>query len=409
MKIVWVCNLEIPLISEIRKADVLPVGGWLEYTLKQLLDGGNELLVFYHYSKKTVGENNNLKYRGFTKMSSSLEDDLLEFAPDVVHIWGTEFKHSLDFIQLCERNDYLDKTIVSIQGLVSVIGKYHYYAELPANVIYGFSLKDFLTFRNVFCWKKRFISNGIYEKKCIGITKNVIGRTNWDKICVSYINESVNYYKCNETLRESFYNKRWDVNKCKRHSVFFSQAHYPLKGFHMALEGFRILKKKYNDLKVFVVGADIFDMPFYKITCYQKYLRKLIKRYDLNDNIEFCGQLSEERMLARYLSCNVFVSSSSVENSSNSIGEAMLVGCPIIASYVGGVRSLLDEGDGYIYPFDEPYILAKYIEDIFESDELANKFSNNSYNHAIRTHNPKQNYKDLISIYNRLGRTIEIE
>ena len=109
-------------------------------------------------------------------------------------------------------------------------------------------------------------------------------------------------------------------------------------------------------------------------------------------------------MKNRYLKCNVFISSSSIENSSNSIGEAMLIGCPIVASYVGGIRNLLNDEDGYIYPFDEPYMLAQYIDNIFSSDNLAIKFSNNSRKHAQITHDPEKNYYRLFEIYNQISK-----
>lgn len=130
----------------------------------------------------------------------------------------------------------------------------------------------------------------------------------------------------------------------------------------------------------------------------------LIIKYDLKKNIIFCGQLSAQEMKKRYLKCNVFISSSSIENSSNSIGEAMLVGCPIVASYVGGIRNLLNDEDGYIYPFDEPYMLAQYIDNIFSSDNLAIKFSNNSRKHAQITHDPEKNYYRLFEIYNQISK-----
>ena len=65
------------------------------------------------------------------------------------------------------------------------------------------------------------------------------------------------------------------------------------------------------------------------------------------------------------------VSASSIENSSNSVHEAVLVGCPVVASYVGGTDSFLSVGkNGYLYQHDAEYMLAYYIQKIFAQREF---------------------------------------
>ncbi len=403
MKIVWICNVELPVVSELRNVKVNPIGGWLDEVSRKILENGHELLILYRSSVETSGTNNNLKYMGFIN-AAYVEKALISFLPDIVHIWGTEYIHSLQITKICQKHNLINRTVISIQGLVFIYGKYHFYANLPLKIIYGFSLRDLLRLDNVYYERKQFLKRGEYEKECISNITNVIGRTVWDKTCVKQINNNINYFNCNETLRKTFYQEQWDIKHCDKYTIFFSQCHYPIKGFHMALEAFRILKKKYSNIKIFTVGVDIFSIPFYKRTYYQKYLMNLIIKYDLKKNIIFCGQLSAQEMKKRYLKCNVFISSSSIENSSNSIGEAMLVGCPIVASYVGGIRNLLNDEDGYIYPFDEPYMLAQYIDNIFSSDNLAIKFSNNSRKHAQITHDPEKNYYRLFEIYNQISK-----
>ena len=311
MKIVWICNMELPVVSELRNVKVNPVGGWLDEVSRKILENGHELLILYRSSFETSGTNNNLKYMGFINVSY-VEKALISFLPDIVHIWGTEYIHSLQITKICQKHNLINRTVVSIQGLVFIYGKYHFYANLPLKIIYGFSMRDMLRLDNVYYGRKQFLKRGEYEKECINNITNVIGRTVWDRACVKQINSNVNYFNCNETLRKTFYQEQWDIKHCDKHTIFFSQCHYPIKGFHMALEAFRILKKKYSDIKVFTVGVDIFSIPFYKRTYYQKYLIDLIIKYDLKKNIIFCGQLSAQEMKNRYLKCNVFISSCSI-------------------------------------------------------------------------------------------------
>ena len=109
-------------------------------------------------------------------------------------------------------------------------------------------------------------------------------------------------------------------------------------------------------------------------------------------------------MKERMLKSNVFVSPSSIENSPNSVGEAMILGVPCISSDVGGVKNMLKHGEeGLVYPFHDPYVLAHYIDEIFSSQSFAEKLSYNAKQHAETTHSQKINLKSLIDIYNQIS------
>ena len=60
-----------------------------------------------------------------------------------------------------------------------------------------------------------------------------------------------------------------------------------------------------------------------------------------------------------------------------------------MSSDVGGIRSnwnneLIHNENGYVYPADAPYMLAYYIMNLFNNDELAQKFSHNARPKAIK-------------------------
>ena len=55
-------------------------------------------------------------------------------------------------------------------------------------------------------------------------------------------------------------------------------------------------------------------------------------------------------------SSNVFVSASAIENLFNFVGEAMLLGCPVVSFCVGGVPDMLAHGlEGFLIRLD-PYV-----------------------------------------------------
>lgn len=235
-------------------------------------------------------------------------------------------------------------TVISIQGLVSIYEK-HIYANLPFNTIYGFTLRNLLRRDSVYLHKKTFELRGENEVEPLENTNHIIGRTTWDKACSNQINPKANYHFCNETLREEFYKHQWSINDCEKHSIFLSQGQYPIKGLHYMLEAMPIILKKFPGAKVYISGKDITKSDCIKdkllLTYYGKYIRKMISSLGLEEKVVFTGPLDEQKMCQRYLKSNVFVCPSSIENSPNSLGEAMVLGVPCVASDVSGVSECL--------------------------------------------------------------------
>ena len=109
-------------------------------------------------------------------------------------------------------------------------------------------------------------------------------------------------------------------------------------------------------------------------------------------------------MKKAYLHSNVFVLPSTIENSPNSLGEAMLLGVPCVAADVGGVTSMMDhKEEGYVYQSTAAYMLAHYICGVFDMEERAESVGLAARGHARKTHDPQQNLQDLLAIYQILA------
>lgn len=99
-----------------------------------------------------------------------------------------------------------------------------------------------------------------------------------------------------------------------------------------------------------------------------------------------------------------FLSASVLENSPNSVGEAMLLGVPVVSSNAGGVSSLLEgEKEGLLYPSEDENALAEQIMRIFSDEQLADRLSRAEKERAGRTHDAAANYKRLLEIYNEIN------
>jgi glycosyltransferase involved in cell wall biosynthesis len=419
LKILWLVNIILPPIAQNLSISFSNSGGWLTGLSNDLLKCENiELAVCFPMSneiKLIKGKVDNLIYYGFPQKAISninydittekyLKEIISDFKPDIVHIFGTEFSHSLAMTKAFNNPE---KTIINIQGLVSICSK-HYYANLPNNVVDRFTFRDFIKQDNIAQQAKKFYKKGKYEIEAIKNANHIVGRTDWDRACTMQINPNAKYHFCNETLRDEFYKHTWDINECGKYSIFISQGNYPIKGLHFILEALPEIIKRFPKTHLYVAGGNIIKndtlMDKVKLSSYGKYILELIKKYKLSDFITFTGSLNEQQMCERFLKSNVFVSASSIENSPNSVGEAMILGVPTISSDVGGVKNMLYHNvDGFLYQHDAPYMLAYYVCKIFESDELANLLSENAIKHARMTHNRQNNLENMLRIYEEVA------
>ena len=415
MNILWLTNIALPEASLLMNEKPTPFGGWFVSGSKILAEQ-NDIKLSIAFPKKElskvgVWQGEKIYYYAFppisekdirsNKKNTYLHEILGTIKPDIVHIFGTEYANTLSMVNACQKKNI--NTIISIQGLVSICAR-HYMACLPANVQNRFTIRDFIKQDNLKQQQSKFIKRGAFEIEAIKKVHHIIGRTDWDKACTQQINPNIEYHFCNETLRDEFYKHQWDLNACERHSIFVSQGTYPIKGLHFILEAMPQIIKRFPDTYLYVAGGDITKRETLKdklkLSSYGKYVLTLIKQYRLEKYIKFTGSLNEKQMCERYLKSHAFVSASSIENSPNSVGEAMILGVPVVTSNVGGVKNLLThEEEGFLYQFDAPYMLTYYVCKIFENDELALKLSKKASIRASKTHNKIKNINRILEIY----------
>lgn len=410
MRLAWVCNKAPLPVSRAAGIDGGVFGGWLDSTASSILGmDGTELLVLFPGGEEVSGHAGALSFCSFPAdvQPSWFADRLEAFKPDVVHVWGTEAPHSLKVLEAACKLGIDASTVVSIQGLVSIYGRYHYAEGVPEPVMRHPSFGDFIRRTSLEKARLAFIRHGEAERECLRLAKHVIGRTEWDKACAYQVNPNVKYHHCNESLRDEFYAGDWKLDTVERHSLFASQCSYPVKGFHYALQALSMLKADYPDVVLYTTGETVFRDSLKRNlgrNSYQLYVARLIDELGLRDNVKFLGPLDASAMRDRYLRTHVFVSPSTIENSPNSVGEAMLLGCPVVSSNVGGVSDLLDHGkEGFLYQSSAPYMLAWYVKRLFDDDSLAMEFSHASRKRSSKTHDRDANLSTLLRIYESIS------
>lgn len=418
MRILWITN--IPVLLEYKIG--ITRGGWLQGALQGLLKEKDMQIAIAYPEGRPVQEE--ILYFTFPQVKKydisytevAISEIINNYNPDIIHIWGTEYPHALAAVNAAEKAAKLEKVIISIQGLVSEYAKV-YYAGVPMRYRFGLSLKELYKRQSLQQGKWDFKKRGRMEMQALQRAHNIIGRTEWDQACTQQISPNRKYHFCNEILRQPFYEKpKWNIKEIEQHSIFISQADYPIKGLHQLFKAAYILRDKYADLKIYVAGPDKFCKkttrggwygklpPSMRRDSYENYLYKLAKKYRLLDRIIFEGELDAYEMRARYLKSHVFVNPSIIENSPNSVSEAKILGVPCICSYVGGVPDKIEEGKtGFLYPWDKPIVLAYYIQYIFENDAEVIKLSKEAIKSEEKICNREINTKRLKEIYEMIG------
>lgn len=415
MKILWITNILFPEAEYLLRKDgeLKASGGWMLGAANALLKCHDVKLfvasVSRNVSKLTRLEGEKITYYVLPLGKGNLKINMEyitnwqvvenEVKPDVVHIHGTEYSHGHAYMKACGSKN----VVISIQGLTSAYYYYYYYGMTIQDIYSCLTIRDLIK-GTILNGQKSFKKRGEIEKEMISMCKHIIGRTSWDRARIWAINPDSKYYFCNETLRIEFYEgSQWDYSQCKKHSIFLSQAGYPIKGLHQVLKAMPLILRHYPDTIIRVAGHDItqkkgsiFDKL--KLTGYGLYIKRLINKYGLQEKVIFTGNLNAAEMKREYLSSNVFICPSTIENSPNSLGEAQILGVPCIASYVGGVPDMMKENEDNLYRFEEVEMLAEKVCNLFANGN--NQIS--MINEAQNRHHPEINCKQLYGIYQEI-------
>lgn len=418
MKILWITNIVFPEAEQLLtgSGDLKASGGWMLGAADALLEKSNDISLMVAAVSQKVKDLTKLQGERITyyllpygKGNQKRNPDYepywrivkQEVQPDVVHIHGTEYSHGLAYVDACGA----DNVVVSIQGMTSAY-YYYYYGLTKWQILRNVTLRDLLK-GTIIKGQKDFKKRSEYEIELLKKVHHIIGRTSWDRAHTWAINPKAEYHYCGEILRNEFYDgSLWNYGECEKHTIFSSQAGYPIKGLHQLLRAMPLILRQYPDAKIRVAGGNILahgsTKELIRYSGYGRIISSLIKRFHLEGKVEFTGNLNAEEMKHEYLRCNVFVCPSTIENSPNSLGEAQILGVPVVASYVGGIPDMMKGDEENLYRFEEVEMLAYKICQIFKNErinaEKAKEMAEKRHNHICNTETLKSIYTSMINI-----------
>lgn len=416
MKILWFTNTPCSAVGVLNLG--INTGGWLISLEKELkkIDSIDLNICFYYNKKTTSFEHNGthfypifrkkrrfkvLKFwdRLFVNQRCNDEREVKElFAiisdiqPEIIHIHGTEDNFGL----IQGKVDI--PTVVSIQGILNPYYEKNY-SGIPEQVTKRYeSVLNKLFLRSTNSQYKIFQQKSERELEIFKHTKFILGRTDWDRRITNLLVPQSSYYISNEILRSSFYQYIWDKTKFSDSIQIVTIIKDSLyKGFETIVDAV-VLLQQHSDLKFNwnVIGL--------KSTSNTVKIVKKWKNVDYSKlNISFHSSLAEQQVIDLLLASDIYCQVSHIENSPNSLAEAMILGMPIIATFAGGTSSMLENNkEGILVQEGEAYSIAGSILELSKNFTMANQYGKCAKERALHTHNGKNIAKRLIDTYSEV-------
>lgn len=318
-------------------------------------------------------------------------DLINKIKPEIIHIHGTENP----FGCIMDQTDI--PVVVSIQGNITIcLHKYCSGIEREYLKLKNTNMHDIKTLILPHSFKKsrnNFIKMQRREEKNLKHCRYVIGRTDWDRRISRTLAPERHYFHNDEILRDNFYHAEWSPRDRKKIILHTTNGNTFYKGFETICLTLHELNKLGIDCEWRVVGINYNDLIV-------KVVKKKTKNKFPQKNLKLLGRLTENELIEKLLEADIYVMPSHIENSPNTLCEAMILGMPCIATFAGGTGSLLKDGhEGILIQDGDPWAMAGAVLELKEDCDRAVLLGKNARKKALQRHNKNRIVSELLDIY----------
>lgn len=422
MRILWFANTPCGALPRLTGKPVTG-GGWLNALSEELgrCEGVELHIAFYWGKPLSPFEEGGITYHPVLRSGSSSKlgrylhrvraqfssasDDaevsrcvevVQQVKPDLIHIHGSEENFGLIAEQVKDI-----PIVLSIQGLLNPI-RLKAFAGFPLHdCIVHESLLQRLMMEGAAAGARRSRLSAKREQRIFRAVRHVIGRTEWDRRCSLALAPGRHYYKVDELLRGAFSVHEWHSRQAEdsvyRLVTTISNGLY--KGVESLLRVATVLQQAGFTFEWHIIGLKTQDAN----------VRRTKQIYGIDAEklpIVFHGRCSAEQMVEIMLKADTYVQVSHIDNSPNSLCEAMLLGMPCIATFAGGTSDMLkDREEGTLVQDGEPYVMAGAIMEYAADPQKAQRLGAAARARALHRHNPERVLGELMAVYKLLTET----
>ena len=165
-------------------------------------------------------------------------------------------------------------------------------------------------------------------------------------------------------------------------------------------KGVDVILKTANILKNFLrLDFDWLVYGVYSSAAAEK--REKVKGSDVN--VIFSGVATPEKLVESLINCTVYVHPSYIDNSPNSLCEAQMLGCACVATNVGGVPSLIENGkNGFLVPSNDPYQMAFLLNWLSKNTSENAKMGRAAKETALYRHSKERIVEQLVNTFKEI-------
>ena len=318
-----------------------------------------------------------------------------DFNPDLIHIYGSEksFGRIIPHIET--------PVVIWLQGILNTIIK-KWYAGLTREEINKYT--PFLqrikasSFNNEYRITQK---DAVREAEILATAQYLIGRTNWDRRTSSMLAPNARYYVVNDLLRSDFYTMEWEAHRNRKQHILLTTLRDNIyKGFEDIVAIMQWLKPIYGDRLVWKIAGLGGDEEIVQL------VRKKYKVDYSSIGIHLLGSLSADQITKELMGADIFVHPSHVDNCPNSVCEAMMIGLPIISTYVGGIPDIISNGEeGILIDDGDVTAMAAAIRELLSDKDKSEKIGKAARLKALERHDQPNILSDLLFAYKDILRS----
>jgi len=406
LRILWFANT--PGLSQHYFNSKSTAGGWLSSLQAEIEKSGRCKLGYVFYSDKKIEpfEFNGTSYfpvqrkayhkgkRLLYRLAGKTEYDenvgnflniIKIFKPDIINVHGTENSFGLIVNHIADI-----PVVTTIQGNLTVYAK-KYFSGIKLPGIFSQLMAGSPFFNLDF---NQFVKRSKTEREILKKSKYIFGRTDWDRRICRVLAPDASYFHIEEIMRPKFYEVKWQPLNNPSPVFFTTSSNSFYKGFETLIDSASLLTKNNFPFTWMVAGLNENDALVQLI----KKTRRINKLEDIH--VKLLGELAEEELTDKMIGADIYVQVSHIENSPNSICEAMLLGMPIIASFAGGTSSLLkDKETGVLVQDGDPFVLAGGLIEMAKPSSTIHDIANQAHCVAHKRHNKENIVSHLLATY----------
>jgi glycosyltransferase involved in cell wall biosynthesis len=296
----------------------------------------------------------------YAALRKSIADLLRTFQPDIIHVHGTEYGYGLAAL------DANVPTVVSLQGIISLI------KQVEDNTFYRLQAP--------------------IERDVISRAKYFGSRTEWASEFIRELNPSATIYRMDEAVSPVFFENRARTNS---NNILFVGSLMRRKGIEDAIEAMASVTRAVPTATLSVVGSGK--------ESYLRLLQQKAEREGVGRNIQWLGSKTSEEIVALHVGSCLLVHPTLIDNSPNTVAEAMVSGLPVVATRVGGIPSMIEhERTGLLVEAWNPQQLAKAIIRLLTHREEAAQFAAKAKVVARDRHDPRIVAEKTVAVYKEI-------